>query len=127
MALGLADANPDDARTGSAPHAASPPLFRTQGWRVRVRLARRRSRAVITAGATNEDWAPIPWNRGPEFIMPFTPQAPVLGRPGFTGVGSGLTGVGVTVTVGAGETLTLGAGVTDEGTDGVGVGAPHTG
>ena len=47
-------------------------------------------------------------------------QAPVLGRPG-------LTGVGVTVTVGAGETLTLGAGVTDEGTDGVGVGAPHTG
>lgn len=57
-------------------------------------------------------------------------QAPVLGRPG-------LTGVGVTVGVGAGGVLTLGVGVTDGGaggvgvgvTDGVGVGvgAAHTG
>ena len=63
-------------------------------------------------GAADEGWAPIPRNRGPEFITTFRSQAPVLGRPGFTGVG---VGVGVTVGVGVGVTV------------GVGVGAPHTG
>ena len=65
-------------------------------------------------GAAHEYWAPIPWNRGPVFITPFGAQAPVFGRPGFTGGKSGLTGVGVTVTVGVGVGLgvTVGVGVT---------------
>ena len=79
--------------------------------------------------AVDEGWAPIPWNRGPDFITPFGPQAPVFGRPGFTGGGSGLTGVGVTVTVGVGAGVTVGVGVEAGVTVGVGVGvgALHTG
>ena len=76
--------------------------------------------------AVDEGWAPIPWNRGPDFITPFGPQAPVFGRPGFTGGGSGLTGVGVTVTVGVGAGVTVGVGVEAGVTVGVGVEAGVT-
>ena len=88
-------------------------------------------------GAADKDWAPILWNRGPVFITPFGAQAPVFGRPGFTGGGSGLTGAGVTTTVGVGVTVGLGVGVgvglgVGVGVGlgvgvGVGVGASHTG
>ena len=84
-------------------------------------------------GAAHEGWAPILWNRGPALITPFGFQAPVFGRPGFTGGGSGLTGVGVTVTVGVGVGVTVGVGLgVTVGVGlgvgvGVGVGASHTG
>lgn len=77
-------------------------------------------------GGMDENWAPIPCGIGAQSVV-IRGQAPVFGRPGFTGGGSGLTGVGVTTTVGVGVTVGLGLGVGVGVGLGVGVGASHTG
>ena len=87
---------------------------------------RQRLNIIVRGHATGPDSA----EPGPAYFADYSaPQAPVFGRPGFTGGGSGLTGVGVTVTVGVGVGVTVGVGVgvTVGVGVGVGVGALHTG
>ena len=84
---------------------------------------RQRLNIIIREHATGPDSV----EPGPAYFVGYSaPQAPVLGRPGFTG-GSSLTGVGVTVTVGVGVGVTVGVGLEVGVGVGVGVGAPHTG
>ena len=115
-------------RTRSAQRAPWP---RRVWWRQRLNI-------IVREHATGPDSV----EPGPAHFVGYSaPQAPVFGRPGFTGGKSGLTGVGVTVTVGVGVGVgvtvgvglgvTVGVGVTvgiGVGVGvGVGVGASHTG
>ena len=85
---------------------------------------RQRLNIIIREHATGPDSV----EPGPAYFVGYSaPQAPVFGRPGFTGGKSGLTGVGVTVTVGVGVGVTVGVGLEVGVGVGVGVGAPHTG
>ena len=107
-------------RTRSAQRAPWP---RRVWWRQRLNI-------IVREHATGPDSV----EPGPAHFVGYSaPQAPVFGRPGFTGGKSGLTGVGVTVTVGVGVGVTVGVGLgVTVGVGlgvgvGVGVGASHTG